>query len=61
VIFVELDLRKFLDNYLILIVLFTFSLYFKPVQFTKAPLVHSLIDTRIRKDEKLIKNISMHE
>jgi len=40
VIFVELDLRKFLDNCLILIVLFTFSLHFKPVQFTEAPLVY---------------------
>jgi len=32
----ELDFRKFLDNCLILIVIFRFSLHFKPVQFTVA-------------------------
>jgi len=37
------------------------SLHFKPVQFTKAPLVHSLIVIRIRNDEKPSKNISMPE
>jgi len=46
---------------LILIVLFTFSVHFKPVQFTKAPLVHSLMVIWIINDEKLSKNISMHE
>jgi len=45
---------------LILIVLFTFSLHFKPVQFTEAPLVHSLIVIRLRNDRKLSKHISMH-
>jgi len=53
VIFVELDFRKFLDTCLILIVLFTFSLHFKLVQFTEALLVHRLIVSRIRNDGKL--------
>jgi len=60
--FVELDFRKFLDNCLILIVLFTFSLHLNLSSSLKYHYVHhNLIVIRIRNDGKLNKNISKHE
>jgi len=41
--FVELDICKFLDNCLILIVFLTIFSHFKPVQFTEAPFFHVVL------------------